>query len=252
MDKHEDTDTEKAQLEKTAERPTPAEPATEELGQRGRGKSSGRPHLRDVTGVTGSYLRAKFDEFLASCKRHKGACIGFGVLAVVAVCCLVAAAVHARNVPDAAFVEKDARTRLAAPEYAPGDFGSSDTLYIRDVHVDSERRVVRTSDSAQAHFGASGYAEAHVTATFGNGSVVATKTATLSYAKVGSEWQAIGGDREVARHVEPDRTAGTGGRRPCRRGQDDRRRRRHRSRRERAQPGADLRELSRDRDRRGV
>lgn len=195
MDKHEDTGTENgAELEKTAERPTPAEPATEELGQRGRGKSSGRPHLRDVTGVTGSYLRAKFDEFLASCKRHKGACIGFGVLAVVAAGCLVAAAVHARNVPDAAFVEKDARTRLAAPEYAPGDFGSSDTLYIRDVHVDSERRVVRTSDSAQAQFGASGYAEAHVTATFGNGSVVATKTATLSYAKVGSEWQAVGGE----------------------------------------------------------
>ena len=229
MDKHEDTDAEKTveldgqrsqgapsgegatgaipevpEVEKTLEQPTPAEPATEKLpGGRKPAASSApsdgdRPHLRDVTGVTGSYLRAKFGEFLASCKKHKGACLGLGALAVVAIGFLVAAGIHARNVPDPTFVEKDARARLEAPDYAPGDFGSSDTLYISDVHVDSERRVVRTSDSAQAQFGASGYAEAHVTATFGNGSVVATKTATLSYAKVGSEWQAIGAEADAS------------------------------------------------------
>ena len=67
-----------------------------------------------------------------------------------------------------------------------------------EIKVDSQRRVVRTNDSSQAQFGASGYAEAHVTAKFGNGSVVATKTAILSYAKVGSTWQGIGGEADAS------------------------------------------------------
>lgn len=95
-------------------------------------------------------------------------------------------------------MEKDAWARLSAPEYAPGVFGSQDNLYMSEVKVDSQRRVVRTNDSSQAQFGASGYAEAHVTAKFGNGSVVATKTAILSYAKVGSTWQGIGGEADVS------------------------------------------------------
>lgn len=64
--------------EKTLERPLPAEPPTEELG-RAQGQATRddadahvRPHLSDVTGITGSYLRASFDDLLAACKRHKG------------------------------------------------------------------------------------------------------------------------------------------------------------------------------------
>lgn len=190
--------------EKTLERPLPAEPPTEELGRaQGQAARDGadahaRPHLSDVTSITGSYLRASFDDLLAACKRHKGGCLAFGAILVVCVFVLASAALHARNVPGADFVEKDAWARLGAPEYAPGVFGSQDNLYMSEVKVDSQRRVVRTNDSSQAQFGASGYAEAHVTAKFGNGSVVATKTATLSYAKVGSTWQGIGGEADAS------------------------------------------------------
>lgn len=190
--------------EKTLERPLPAEPPTEELdraqGQAARdgADAHARPHLSDVTGITGSYLRASFADFLAACKRHKGGCLAFGAILVACVFILASATLNARNVPGADFVEKDAWARLGAPEYAPGVFGSQDNLYMSEVKVDSQRRVVRTNDSSQAQFGASGYAEAHVTAKFGNGSVVATKTATLSYAKVGSTWQGIGGEADAS------------------------------------------------------
>lgn len=197
-------DTSHKEDEKTLERPLPAEPPTEELG-RAQGQATRddadahvRPHLSDVTGITGSYLRASFDDLLAACKRHKGGCLAFGAILVACVFILASAALHARNVPGADFVEKDAWARLSAPEYAPGVFGSQDNLYMSEVKVDSQRRVVRTNDSSQAQFGASGYAEAHVTAKFGNGSVVATKTAILSYAKVGSTWQGIGGEADAS------------------------------------------------------
>lgn len=197
-------DTSHEEDEKTLERPLPAEPPTEELGRaQGQAARDGadahaRPHLSDVTGITGSYLRASFDDLLAACKRHKGGCLAFGAILVACVFILASAALNARNVPGADFVEKDAWARLDAPEYAPGVFGSQDNLYMSEVKVDSQRRVVRTNDSSQAQFGASGYAEAHVTAKFGNGSVVATKTATLSYAKVGSTWQGIGGEADAS------------------------------------------------------
>lgn len=197
-------DTSHKEDEKTLERPLPAEPPTEELG-RAQGQTArdgadahARPHLSDVTGITGSYLRASFADFLAACKRHKGGCLAFGAILVACVFILASAVLNARNVPGADFVEKDAWVRLGAPEYAPGVFGSQDNLYMSEVKVDSQRRVVRTNDSSQAQFGASGYAEAHVTAKFGNGSVVATKTATLSYAKVGSTWQGIGGETDAS------------------------------------------------------
>lgn len=197
-------DTSHKEDEKTLERPLPAEPPTEELG-RAQGQATRddadahvRPHLSDVTGITGSYLRASFADLLAACKRHKGGCLAFGAILVACVFILASAALHARNVPGADFVEKDAWGRLSVPEYAPGVFGSQDNLYMNEVKVDSQRRVVRTNDSSQAQFGASGYAEAHVTAKFGNGSVVATKTATLSYAKVGSTWQGIGGEADAS------------------------------------------------------
>ena len=197
-------DTSHKEDEKTLERPLPAEPPTEELG-RAQGQATRddadahvRPRLSDVTGITSSYLRASFDDLLAACKRHKGGCLAFGAILVACVFILASAALHARNVPGADFVEKDAWARLSAPEYAPGVFGSQDNLYMSEVKVDSQRRVVRTNDSSQAQFGASGYAEAHVTAKFGNGSVVATKTAILSYAKVGSTWQGIGGEADAS------------------------------------------------------
>ena len=197
-------DTSHKEDEKTLERPLPAEPPTEELG-RAQGQATRddadahvRPHLSDVTGITGSYLRASFDDLLAACKRHKGGCLAFGAILVACVFILASAALHARNVPGADFVEKDAWARLSAPEYAPGVFGSQDNLYMSEIKVDSQRRVVRTNDSSQAQFGASGYAEAHVTAKFGNGSVVATKTAILSYAKAGSTWQGIGGEADAS------------------------------------------------------
>lgn len=197
-------DTSHEKDEKTLERPLPAEPPTEELGcaqgqaARDDADAHARPHLSDVTGITGSYLRASFADFLAACKRHKGGCLVFGAILVACVFILASAVLNARNVPGADFVEKDAWARLSAPEYAPGVFGSQDHLYMSEVKVDSQRRVVRTNDSSQAQFGASGYAEAHVTAKFGNGSVVATKTAILSYAKVGSTWQGIGGEADVS------------------------------------------------------
>ena len=71
-------DTSHEKDEKTLERPLPAEPPTEELGcaqgqaARDDADAHARPHLSDVTGITGSYLRASFADFLAACKRHKG------------------------------------------------------------------------------------------------------------------------------------------------------------------------------------
>lgn len=98
-------DTSHEEDEKTLERPLPAEPPTEELGRaQGQATRDGadahvRPHLSDVTGITGSYLRASFDDLLAACKRHKGGCLAFGAILVACVFILASAALHARNVP---------------------------------------------------------------------------------------------------------------------------------------------------------
>ena len=67
-------DTSHKEDEKTLERPLPAEPPTEELGRtQGQAARDGadahaRPHLSDVTGITGSYLHASFADFLAACR----------------------------------------------------------------------------------------------------------------------------------------------------------------------------------------
>ena len=132
--------------------------------------------------------------FLAS---HKRPVAIVAVLAVALVALLTVAGIRAGSVPANDVVAADARTRVSAPDYSGGKWGDDAELEVSDVKVLSVRKTQSAIDPSAAQFGASSYAQAEVSVTFENGSVRATKTATLGYAKVAGMWTAIGGETDT-------------------------------------------------------
>ena len=162
--------------------------------------------FRSVTGMSEERTAAGMTELLASSRKHRAFVAGIAVLAVIAVAALVMAGVRAFDVPSSNVIEADARSRVSTPDYSAGDFGSTAEMYLSSVSAGATKRDVRTSDSSSAQFGASGYASTQVTAHFSNGSVTATKTVKLSYAKLSGSWIGIGSESDAS--VSYEATAG--------------------------------------------
>ncbi len=139
-------------------------------------------------------VAAKARGFLAS---HKRPVAVVAALVVALVALLTVAGIHAGSVPADDVVAADARTRVGAPDYSGGKWGDDAELEVGDVKVLSVRKTQSAIDPSAEQFGASGYAQAEVSVTFENGSVRATKTATLGYAKVAGMWTAIGGEMDA-------------------------------------------------------
>ena len=142
-------------------------------------------------------------EFIAA---HKPLVIGSVALLAVVVALLVVAGIRAASIPADDVIIADARTRVSAPDYDGGSWGDGSELRVVNVEVKSASRSGTAIDSSAAQFGASGYATADVVVTFENGSVRATKEATLGFAKVSGNWTSIGSEADTSTSFEP--TAG--------------------------------------------
>ncbi len=128
-------------------------------------------------------------------KRHPR---GFAVLvlATLAVIMMLALAWRRRgNLPDLDFIEQDARARIEAPAYSGGYFGDDDRLILTQVTVGARQHSERAPEGAELDetFGAMSYVTSDVMLTYQNESVIATKTATLGYAKQNASWIDAGG-----------------------------------------------------------
>lgn len=153
-----------------------------------------RPHLKDVTGTLGDYVKNRMGALGTWARGHRVA-VGLLVVLFVAVVGLVTLAfVHASGTPGKDVIRRDALSRVSAPAYNPGTFGADDILVAREAEVISSRRTATALESESARFGASGYAEADVTVTFSGTSVRADKRVTLGYAHVDRTWEGIGGE----------------------------------------------------------
>ena len=142
-------------------------------------------------------------EFIAA---HKPLAIGSVALLAVVVALLAVAGFRAASIPANDVIIADARTRVNAPDYDGGTWGDASELRVVNVEVKSVDRSKTAIESGEAQFGASGYATAKVLVTFENGSVRASKEATLGYAKVSDNWCAIGSETDTSVSYEP--TAG--------------------------------------------
>lgn len=94
------------------------------------------------------------------------------------------------NLPDLDFIEQDARARIEAPVYSGGYFGNDDRLILSQVTVGACRHSEQAPEGSDLDqtFGATSYATADVMVSYQNEGVLATKTATLGYAKQNEEW----------------------------------------------------------------
>ena len=107
---------------------------------------------------------------------------------------------NAYALPERSFVETDARARVAAPAYDGGDYGSDDPLVLKSLEVVGLSRSSSSPDGTDVSitFGASAYANADIIATYSNGSVEATKTTSVGYARQRDSWVAAGEERDSA------------------------------------------------------
>ena len=180
--------------------PTVARPPVEASAPHPKTGDEAAPALHDVAGTLRGYARGRVAALRAFVLGHRVATAALVLLAAVAVACLVIAFARAGSVPGAGQVEQDARGVLSVPEYEGGTFGSDDALVLRTVDVRSVARSATTPEGATPRFGASGYAEAEVVASYEGTHVLADQAATLWYACVDGVWELIGdaSDAQVA------------------------------------------------------
>lgn len=124
-------------------------------------------------------------------QRHRIGGILAALILVVALGLLALALRRAGRLPGDDLVVEDARTRVAAPAREVGTLDTATPLTVEDVQVVGRTRTATAIDSADARFGASGYATARANVVFSNGLVRAELPATLGYALVDGEWNAI-------------------------------------------------------------
>lgn len=147
---------------------------------------------REAADAAGSRIGDRLVELRSLASRHRGA-IAVALVAVVAIV-LVAAGVlaDASDRPSDELVAQDAASRVSAPAYSPGGYGSDDILVLRGVEVTSCERVDSVEGAPSE--GADAFASVTVLATFSGGSVRAEKSVTLGYARVGGSWVAAGSE----------------------------------------------------------
>ena len=95
------------------------------------------------------------------------------------------------NVPSTDTVIADARTRVEAPAWTPGEYDADESLLLTGIEVVSRTRSTTAISSDAAQFGATGYANSVVRLTYTGNAIAATKITKLGYANT-QGWNAIG------------------------------------------------------------
>lgn len=145
------------------------------------------PHLRDVTGTLGGYLRARAASLARLARAHRIAVALAAVVATAALVAAIALATSAPDLPSHELVVDDAVTRLEAPACSSGPFGWDDILVAREVDV---RSITYDADAGDA------VAEVMVTYSGSHG-ISAEKAASLRYSATGGSWEPAGEPENV-------------------------------------------------------
>lgn len=175
-----------------AETPTERRPPVDATAPRP-AAAEGTPRLRDVGSAAAGYLRGRAALLASLARRHRGAALALGLLALAAVVLLGLALFRALAVPDAATIEGDAREALVTPEHTGGTYGTDATLVRQGVDVRSVTRSQTAPEGTSPQFGAAGYATAEVVVSYSGQGVTADQGATLSYALVDGAWTLLPG-----------------------------------------------------------
>ena len=155
-----------------------------------------RPHADDLYGDPDDTIdlmprkRLGFSDIAAYIKRRPGSIALLMLVSIAVVLMLVRAYRRSNNLPDLELIEQDARERIEAPAYSGCYFGNDDRLILTQVTVGTRQHSDHAPEGSDLDetFGAMSYVTTDVMLTFQNESVIATKTATLGYAKQGSSW----------------------------------------------------------------
>ena len=147
--------------------------------------------IKDVADTFSSYLRSRRRALFRFVRRYS---LLSGVLALLSLALLSAVIVffiRVSNVPSTDTVIADARTRVVAPVWTPGEYDADESLLLTGIEVVSRTRSTTAISSDAAQFGATGYANSVVRLTYTGNAIAATKVTKLGYANT-QGWNAIG------------------------------------------------------------
>ena len=147
--------------------------------------------IKDVADTFSSYLRSKRRALFRFVRRYS---LLSGILALLSLALLSAVIVffiRVSNVPSTDTVIADARTRVEAPAWTPGEYDADESLLLTGIEVVSRTRSTTAISSDAAQFGATGYANSVVRLTYTGNAIAATKMTKLGYANT-QGWNAIG------------------------------------------------------------
>lgn len=147
--------------------------------------------IKDVADTFSSYLRSRRRALFRFVRRYS---LLSGILALLSLALLSAIIVffiRVSNVPSTDTVIADARTRVEAPAWTPGEYDADESLLLTGIEVVSRTRSTTAISSDAAQFGATGYANSVVRLTYTGNAIAATKISKLGYANT-QGWNAIG------------------------------------------------------------
>ena len=147
--------------------------------------------IKDVADTFSSYLRSRRRALFRFVRRYS---LLSGILALLSLALLSAVIVffiRVSNVPSTDTVIADARTRVEAPAWTPGEYDADESLLLTGIEVVSRTRSTTAISSDAAQFGATGYANSVVRLTYTGNAIAATKITKLGYANT-QGWNAIG------------------------------------------------------------
>lgn len=147
--------------------------------------------IKDVADTFSSYLRSRRRALFRFVRRYS---LLSGILALLSLALLSAIIVffiRVSNVPSTDTVIADARTRVEAPAWTPGEYDADESLLLTGIEVVSRTRSTTAISSDAAQFGATGYANSVVRLTYTGNAIAATKMTKLGYANT-QGWNAIG------------------------------------------------------------
>ena len=147
--------------------------------------------IKDVADTFSSYLRSRRRALFRFVRRYS---LLSGILALLSLALLSAVIVffiRVSNVPSTDTVIADARTRVEAPAWTPGEYDADESLLLTGIEVVSRTRSTTAISSDAAQFGATGYANSVVRLTYTGNAIAATKMTKLGYANT-QGWNAIG------------------------------------------------------------
>lgn len=130
--------------------------------------------------------------FVAFLGRHWLAVTLIVAFVVVAIAILIVYGADVISVPDEEVVSADAKSRVTAPDYDGGSFGSEDVLTRRSITVREITSLEEALDEDENSADASAHASAEVLVVYQGSTVRAEVTTTLGYAYIDGEWVAEG------------------------------------------------------------